>query len=543
MNILFQKIFLEEFNINIKSKIIFFCLILCLILSVSSVSASTTDNTTDQAITATTDTNLDSVTVSSEDISVKNTTNTAAAERDTSSGSSVVNEIGVYSGEDSILPDKSQEIKSVASPVLGASNDDLLSSNENQIINVSSYEEFTQSLRNNVEINITQDIEGTGTIWCSYNNTVINGNHFKINYQIILGNNTNNITFKNIHFRYQLSLSQPVGGIISSWYVSNVLIENCHFDVHIFYNQYFGGLQNLTVNKCNFTNCSNGAGAGIYIGGHNTLPQYKYDGISGSVNVQIYNCLFVNGILTTNTRGSAIELNSLNTTVENCTFINCSNTAKGSGTIGLYSTAQNALIYNCTFINNTMGYNGGAISSELEACKNCTIMKCTFINNTATGKGGAIAFAASNSRIINCTFENNHATIGGAISFTGLNNTIDSCIFINNTATDDGGAVYFGGENCNITNCNLINNSANEGGAIKFNAKYGYMGFCNYTNSSATVDGGALCSNAENSTVESCNFKNNTAPLGKDFYAHGTYTIKFIGLKFDTLFLTNNNSA
>lgn len=270
----------------------------------------------------------------------------------------------------------------------------------------------------------------------------------------------------------------------------------------------------------------------------------SYSGNAGVTNeTLVENCTFINCSCRNN--GGAVEFFTSYSTMRNCVFIN--NTAKSvsSGNNGhgggllFTGSAYNITVYDCVFINNTGLYGGGAEASGV----NSSMINCTFEGNTAKKEGGGLRFAGKDSSLYNSTFFNNTSPNGGGIYFSASNCVIFYSNFTYNEATSNGGAVMFSGSNCNLTYCNFINNIANEGGAVKFNAENGYMGFCNYTNNSATQDGGALCSNAIGSTVQNCTFTNNTAPTGKDFYAHNGKTITFIGLQFDTLYLTNNNYA
>ena len=252
----------------------------------------------------------------------------------------------------------------------------------------------------------------------------------------------------------------------------------------------------VLVDRCNFINSTSGGGGAIFTRGHGPATQKDYCGFGPNPSVGTYYPCYNLTISNSNfkniygvSRAGAIEYNAPNGTIINCTIENCY-TASGGAGIDLYRTASYTKVINVTFINNTATGNGGGLWVEHSDSNHIDILNCTFINNTAR-QGGGIYFNAAYSNIINCTFEGNKAV---------------------------------------------------EGGAVKFNAPNSYMGFSIYINNTATVDGGALCSAATGSIVESCSFINNTAPTGKDFYAHDGKTITFIGLKFASLWLTNNNT-
>lgn len=438
----------------------------------------------------------------------------------------------------------------------------------------------------------TGDNSNIHVILKNVNNVVIDGKD-----HTITGNDNNdlyitfiessNIIIKNINFKNIYNFDNPSSLIdyypstLPGYYcivrfasVVNSSIINCNFSSINAKSNALGSAiclagygketSNINISYCNFFDCRSSAGAAIYISG-----QYDGEGGDGS-NVHHYtidHCYFEKCYLYASARGSAMELNGQYATVSNCIFVN-NDAGGGAGVIGLYRTASYATIINCSFINNT-AFKAGAISAEQEYCMNTTIKDCYFEGNTASsskgggaillnsqyakiegcnfvnnnalnGSGGALGFTASYGSIESCNFTNNTAATGGAVYFSAQSCRIDNSKFNNNTAMN-GAAVEFLGSKCNITNCDFINNTASaEGGAVQFNGQNNYMGYCNYINNSASDDGGALCAKNTGTTVAYCTFTNNTAPTGKDFYSHG-YKITFVGLKFNTLWLTNRN--
>ena len=477
-------------------------------------------------------------------------------------------------------------------------------------VDVSTFDELRTSVSNTgvSVINIKADIQMTSQLTISRNNMIIDGNGFTLysngnNFRAFMVSCSSTV-LKNINFKdFKNNLYYSGAVSFSNAYYCN--LTNCNFTNC---NGIRGGAinigayststnydsarradaNNIIINKCLFDACSSLAGGAIYTSGHSAKKEVvEY--------IKFYNCEFVRCKLTSDARGSAIELNAKNSIIENCSFIN--NVGIGSGTLGLYMTATYTTVRNCTFINNTAKQAGG-ICLEFEDCKNSLITNCKFINNTATnGDGGAITFYASNSVINNCTFinntasrhggavcysakycriydsefignkavdggavfysgsycilshsilENNVATSnGGAIYFSGSYCNLTDCVLDFNTATTSGGAVKFTGAGCNISDCNFSNNSVTgngHGGAVHFAGKNSQMWYCIYNNNTClNGDGGALCSQAEGSLMAYCIFanRNNSAKLGNDFYAHAGCTITFIGLKFSELWFTN----
>ena len=487
---------MEDFNINIKSKMIIFCLILCILFTVSSVCASEDVNATNQIITSSNiDTTAESLVTNTNNnndmlsVGADNTQYSASIKNNNENQSNTLytknnDVLGVNNNDEQLRDD---------TPSSTGSLKDLWTQIENTPTGGTLTLTTDYTFKDNLDAKNAYigSIDRAMTI--NGNGHIIDGNN-KTCLLLNMVNGVNNVIIKNINFKNFYTSYNQESCLLQFQNAANCSVYNCTFTScgH----KHWGGaikigtiyitdsyVENITVDKCNFTNMIANVGGAIYVAGH-----------SGShvVHVNITNCNFKQCKITSSGgRGSAIEFNAQYGLIEDCTFID-NNANVGSGTIGLYSTATYATIKNCTFINNT-AKQGGAISSEQEACHDTLITGCTFINNqAANGNGGAVVFYASNS---------------------------------------------------NITYCNFINNSAKEGGAVQFKASNGYMGFCNYTNNTATVDGGALCANAAGSTVENCSFEGNSAPDGPDFYAHGTYKITFKGLKFSTLYLTNENST
>jgi hypothetical protein len=164
----------------------------------------------------------------------------------------------------------------------------------------------------------------------------------------------------------------------------------------------------------------------------------------GSYNITFKNINFYNGNSTTE-KGAAINAkNTIN--VENCTFTN--NKGASGAAIYLNTTASNSIIIDSTFNNNNARYNntnseypeGGAIDSH---ASNTLIQNCSFTGNSAIHDAGAVSFArSSNNTIINSTFTNNNAVNnGGAISIRLSELTIINSTFQGNSATI-GSAIY-----------------------------------------------------------------------------------------------------
>ena len=401
---------------------------------------------------------------------------------------------------------------------------------------------------------------------------------------------TNNKVINCIFSDIRGGVSSAVGGAAIRLETTNgCLVDNCNF-TNVSGSGRGGTIALAGSNYDNITNCNfinsmaYGTPSGCAINFYGTTCTHTY----------IYNCNFTDchkaGSSTPN--GGAIELFSAYSVMDHCTFINnegnlggavvlwqnahdmnitncifINNRANEGGAIGIRDNSDYKLrVENCTFINNTATNRGGAIKYD---ASDSIVINSNFINNTATNNGGAVFFAAEKCNISDSNFTNNNASNGGAVYYGGSYCVLSDSILINNSASVDGGAIYFDGSNCNLTGsimefnnasgaggavkftgtgcnityCNFTNNTAvTHGGAVHFNGTNSSMEYCFYTNNTCIDgDGGALCSQASGSTVAHCNFtgRNNTAKTGNDFYAHTGCTITFIGLKFTTLWLTN----
>lgn len=184
---------------------------------------------------------------------------------------------------------------------------------------------------------------------------------------------------------------------------------------------------------------------------------------SGSVATIKY-VNFVNGGSTTHALGAYGTLN-----IEDCTFTH----SRGDSGSAIYINSSNSIVKNCKFVDsysnnhNANDYTaGGAIC--VNGANNVKIMDCSFDNSRALNYGGAIMVRtqSTGTQITNCNFTNNNAPTGGAVTIgTGSSATIDNCIFKNNKATDNGGAIYTAGTTT-IRGSKFNNNYANNGSGI-----------------------------------------------------------------------------
>ncbi|WP_298519425.1 right-handed parallel beta-helix repeat-containing protein, partial [uncultured Methanobrevibacter sp.] len=198
---------------------------------------------------------------------------------------------------------------------------------------------------------------------------------------------------------------------------------------------------------------------------------------------------------------------------------------EGGGAI-FYSSSSNGIIENVNFTENSAKAVGGAICYYGTGNKNQLVNDSSFSKNTANMSGssyggGAIYWASPNGRIMDSTFDENSAKgSGGAILYYGSgskNQTITGSDFSKNAAnatSNGGGAIYCAASDTSIVNTSFDENSARGyGGAIYYNsAKGGHIMNANFTENSAKNSGGAIYYNSANDhVIEDSSFTKNTA--------------------------------
>ena len=235
--------------------------------------------------------------------------------------------------------------------------------------------------------------------------------------------------------------------------------------------------------------------------------------MAGNTTNLIKNCYFYN-ITTTTGHSSIVYIRRGDAALENCTFINCSNSF---GCVSIYDPRDNVygvcdsarmtmgncyfennnagvepgcinncgvlIVTNTTFHNNSAGWWAGAIHTHCGA--NTTIYDCNFTNNTAGWNGGAL-YTYSWLQIFNSTFKGNKCLTnngGGAIGACWYAHSpfihIEETLFEDNentcweiggestTGTGRGGAISIMDDGLlEVYNSTFIKNSASIGTAI-----------------------------------------------------------------------------
>ena len=321
---------------------------------------------------------------------------------------------------------------------------------------------------------------------CVLNN--VHFNNFDVYQDGVVFTNSiiNNSNFTNMRGRFDNTSQgnyEDAAMIVSN---DNCTFDNCNF-VNLSNNQHSGAicvsgrnLNTVNITNSNFINCSSGIGGALYIHGTNTTSA-------------IYSSII------------------------NCSFINCSATEYG-GAIG---TSQDYLnIENCKFINNTAKRGGaimvGGITHGLDGDNtqghNDLLNNCYFYNNTATEEGGAVHITGDNNSAVNCYFDDNfaHGGNGSAIYVHGANASVHDSQFYNHEC--EKGTVYIEGNNANVTNSTFKNNTASKGGAgIYVNGDYSYLSQNTFDNNNASIHGGAIYSQGDHAVITNSKFYNNNA--------------------------------
>ena len=286
----------------------------------------------------------------------------------------------------------------------------------------------------------------------------IDGTSLVLGQRILLLENANNLTIKNISITNALKNMNPmvIGGGAITVQGGSVTIENCNFENCGSSTLRYGGaiqIDNaiMTLKNCNFSQNKASYGGSVYVASGKLITD---------------NCTFKQG---TATLGGAIatQANTTNTITpeEKQVSILCSkshfyknsgNSAGGAITVS-NSTNTNAVklrIESCTFIENSG--RGGAISLENKktALNDYLIINSTFYKNSTTNDAGAIMLLAGQTGetfdLINCTITENTTTgnagHGAGIRFYNDDSStsqtvlkrILNCIIENNYATNNG---------------------------------------------------------------------------------------------------------
>lgn len=231
--------------------------------------------------------------------------------------------------------------------------------------------------------------------------------------------------------------------------------------------------------------------------------------------------------VTGGTRGG-MENSFSSPTINNCTFINNTNTSTSSGA-GMQNSFCSSVITNCRFINNTGAVgvgNGGFGAFPPQNAAGPTFVNCVFSGNSGVNAGG-VTNAGCIVNYTNCDFTGNKCTInGGAMANNQAVINITNCRFTNNQTTEKGGGIYQDKCISTITGCSFVGNSSESGGGIANESdtaiRYMVLSHTRFEGNKATnpKGTGTLYStdrfgggvyNRGKATISYCSFLNNTA--------------------------------
>lgn len=312
----------------------------------------------------------------------------------------------------------------------------------------------------------------------------------------------------------------------------NVVLENITFKNGNTSNNYGGsGIfvyegSNLTIINCVFENNQllDLNGAALSAGKH--------------TNITIRNSIFKNNLASLSHpdvkhgMGSAIYVNrgsSLN--IYDTKFIG--NKARLATVLlvssedGSNTEESTAYVVNCTFENNkaTEKYSG----FYLDEFGTGKFINSTFKNNEAPIGGTLILDSTPYALVENCIFENNKGSSGGAIrlshDYGDSNVEVIGSKFTGNTA-EYGGAIYSDGAILKVINCTFnANHATGTGGAIReMNGGTISVTGSSFTGNIADNLGGAIASETNKATSSNCTYSNNKGGAYPDVY--GVCTIK-----------------
>ena len=216
------------------------------------------------------------------------------------------------------------------------------------------------------------------------------------------------------------------GGVHSA--TASATFTNCQFSDNIA-DYYGGGLssadQALTATGCTFS-------GNVAISGDRS----GYGGglAAGGPGVSLTDCQFANN--RTDSLGGGMSNTGNTLTLTRCTFTDNvaeTGTAYGQGGALLDYSKTSSLIQNCGFRNNSTDYVGGAVEQQ---SANAALNNCTFVGNAVLARsagsralGGAVDFyQVSTGKMVNCGFSGNRAqgatgpmAAGGAVFCEGSN--------------------------------------------------------------------------------------------------------------------------
>ena len=533
---------------NLKREMFIFFLLFLLIFSISVVSAnekSLDDSSTDELILLSNDNNMlanainDEVTAdtlddSSADLSAQDTENQGISES-----------------------------KTIQKNILGASNieETPLKANPTIInLNGGTVQNIMNTMSNNPNSIIYlngKTYTGVGTITSkTFNNiTIIGGSQSNPNTMAIFNTNLwpfkfkncnlTNITFKSLkgdHHLFNISGGTTSFSVFDNCQTYQNLIRfesNINSPANVFYTNFtnsrqtyngdsdgngqFAVLQGCIMDHCNFINTYSGHHGGAF------CSSDDYVNNRGKYISQITNTNFVN----ITSRWFAVYFhgesknnyqywNNRPAYMENCSFINCNITNKGTYGVALGISHDNMIIKNCSFINNR-GVQGsaimiGGISNPSVAFNgdnthghNVSIIDCTFNNNVATTHGGAIYIVGNTAKIYNCTFINNTAQNGkgSGVYIQGNSATLNDTKFYNHTSIN--GSVYINGNLAVIDNSTFENNSAVNGAAVFIKGTNAQIKNNNFTGNNVSDKGGAIYIDGSTSLIADNIFELNNA--------------------------------
>lgn len=232
----------------------------------------------------------------------------------------------------------------------------------------------------------------------------------------------------------------------------------------------------------------------------------------------------------TNFGGGIYVSPSWSLTMKNCTITDCNATISGGG---LYiATNGSANLSGCTISGNNAtdennGIGGGiyVVSAGVLTMKNCTLTGC----NATTSGGGLYIASNGSATLTGCTISGCRCIGGGGGLYiaSGVTATLIGCTIQANYTRDSTGAGSGGGilnsGTLNITDCKFISNNANCGGGIQ------------------TVGGGTVT--ITGTGEDTCVFQSNKANNGGAIHTQGTVTVENVKFELNSSGVSNGGGG
>ncbi|MEE3490662.1 MAG: hypothetical protein VZR10_07330, partial [Methanobrevibacter sp.] len=384
-----------------------------------------------------------------------------------------------------------------------------------------------------IELNKSITLDGKGQTILDGNSEVLfniskpNVKLINIKFVNVEGNANGSINWQGDYGSIENCTFMNVNFTVILWQGNHGSLVDCEFEKSYKALQIIHWMGNYSsIRSCRFKNMD-------------TYGQYAGTIAMWGNNSLISNCSFTNS--TSNRYGGAICLMGDNGTVESSEFINCYSSYGGAITVGTpYSTVDNCSFQDCSSHNMggavywAGGY-GNLTNSEFQNCScyssggavtwqaiDGNIINCTFNECSANNQGGTIYWGYNNGRVENCKFSNLYSrTTTSAIQWFGAYGVLRNSTFINCSSSEyllGAGVVFTYGHFHLMENCSFINCSSDYAyGVAYISGDFSKVDDCSFINCHCKDLGGAL--RCDDSVVSNSRFIDCYSNTGGSVYA------------------------